>query len=161
MGGLVEAIYIAEKAGQPMCSVKTVKGEAYKGLVGDRHFRPRGGPASKGKRGEVQDITLVEAEVLTLLRDEYGIELAGVETRRNVLVRGVRLNDLIGKRFMLGGMLCEGTEVCQPCSHMQKKVGKPVLKPLVHRGGLRARIIESGTVRVGDTVEAVESIPVT
>ena len=69
------------------------------------------------------------------------------KTRRNVLVRGVRLNDLIGKRFRLGGLLCEGTEICEPCAHMQKKVGKPVLKPLVHRGGLRARILEGGTLR--------------
>ena len=161
MGGTVEGIYIAEQAGQPMCSVDVVVGEAYKGLVGDRHFRPRGGPSSKGKRGEVQDLSLVEAEVLELLRDEYGIELAGAETRRNVLVRGVRLNELIGKRFRLGGMLCEGTEVCQPCSHMQKKVGKPVLKPLVHRGGVRARILESGTVRVGDAIAVVEPAPAT
>ena len=161
MAGTVEGLYIAERAGQPMHSVEAVTGEAYKGLVGDRHYRPRGGPTSKGKRGEVQDLSLVEAEVLELLLDEHGIGLAGHETRRNVLVRGVRLNDLIGKRFKLGGLLCEGIEICQPCSHMQKKVGKPILKPLVHRGGLRARILESGIVRVGDSIAVVDPVPAT
>lgn len=161
MGGTVEGIYIAEQAGQPMRSVEAVSGEANRGLVGDRHFRVNGGRSGVGPRDDVDNLSLVEAEVLELLRDEYGIELAGAETRRNILVRGIRLNDLIGKQFRLGGMLCEGTEVCEPCSHMQKKVGKPVLKPLVHRGGLRARIVEGGTVRVGDSIAVVEVVPAT
>jgi len=144
-----------------MRSVEAVAGEANRGLVGDRHYREKGGRSSATRRDAVDNVSLVEAEVLELLRDEYGIELAGDETRRNVLVRGVSLNDLIGKRFRLGGLLCEGTEVCQPCSHMQAKVGKPILKPLVHRGGLRARILESGTVRVGDSIVLLEPVPAT
>jgi MOSC domain-containing protein YiiM len=156
LSGTVEAIYIAEAASQPMRSVPEVVGEAYRGLIGDRHYRANGGPEKPRPRGRnaTDDVTLVEAEALDVLRDDHGIELAGQETRRNVLVRGIRLNDLVGKRFRLGGLLCEGTEICEPCTHMQKKVGKPILKPLVHRGGLRARIIEGGAVRVGDAVQA-------
>lgn len=153
MAGMVEGIFIAEEPGQPMRSVSEVDGEAQRGLVGDRHYRQN---VNRKRPPRTDDLSLVEAEVLELLRDEYGIELAPDETRRNVLVRGVRLNDLIGRQFRLGDMLCVGIEVCEPCSHMQKKVGKPILKPLVHRGGLRARIMESGTVRLGDTVAAVE-----
>lgn len=156
MRGTVEQIYIAERPGQPMRSVDEVTGEAGRGLVGDRHYRPDGVPAL-GKRGEVRDLSLVEAEVLEALRDDHGIELAGHETRRNIVTRGVRLNDLIGRQFRLGTMLCEGTEVCEPCAHMQKKVGKPILKPLVHRGGLRARILSGGQLRVGDAIEVVEA----
>jgi MOSC domain-containing protein YiiM len=157
VGGTVEAIYVAERPGQPMRAVDAVVGEAHRGLLGDRHYRPNGGPEAKGRQGEVQDLTLVEAEVLQLLLDEHGIELSGPETRRNILVRGVRLNDLIGKQFRLGGLLCEGTEICEPCAHLQKKAGKPVLKPLVHRGGLRARILEGGTLRVGDEIAVLEA----
>jgi hypothetical protein len=116
VGGTVEAIYVAERPGQPMRAVDAVVGEAHRGLLGDRHYRPNGGPEAKGRQGEVQDLTLVEAEVLQLLLDEHGIELSGPETRRNILVRGVRLNDLIGKQFRLGGLLCEGTEICEPCA---------------------------------------------
>src|SRR5688572_17451502 len=111
MRGTVEQIFIAERPGQPMRLVDEVTGEVGRGLVGDRHYRPNGAPAL-GKRGEVKDLSLVEAEVLESLRDEHGIELAGSETRRNIVTRGVRLNDLIGRQFRLGGLLCEGVEIC-------------------------------------------------
>jgi MOSC domain-containing protein YiiM len=155
MRGTVEGIFIAERSGQPMRAVEEVVGAAGRGLLGDRHCRPADAPPpAPGER--VPDLSLVEVEVLESLRDEHGIELAPAETRRNLLTRGVRLNDLIGQRFWLGGLLCEGVEVCEPCVHVQRKVGKPILKPLVHRGGLRARILASGTVHVGDAIEAVE-----
>jgi MOSC domain-containing protein YiiM len=156
MRGTVEQIFIAERPGQPMRLVDEARGEAGRGLLGDRHCRPADAPPlAPGER--VPDLSLVEAEVLAMLRDEHGIELGGAETRRNVVTRGVRLNDLIGRQFRLGGLLCEGVEVCQPCAHMQQQVGKPVLKPLVHRGGLRARILVSGTAKIGDAIEAIEA----
>jgi len=157
MSGRVESIFIAERSGQPMRSVCEVVGEAGRGLLGDRHCRPADSPPLAPDE-RVPDVSLVEAEVLEALRLDHGIELSGAETRRNLVTRGVRLNDLIGRQFQLGGLLCEGVEVCQPCVHVQQKVGKPILKPLVHRGGLRARILASGTVRVGDRVQAVQAV---
>jgi len=164
MGGTVEGIYIAERSGQPMQPVAAVTGAAGRGLLGDRHCRPDPsavllpscGPEAPPHH-QVQDISLVEAEVLDLLREEHGIELAGEETRRNVVTRGVRLNDLVGRTFTLGGMLCEGVELCEPCVSIQRRTGKAVLKPLVHRGGLYARIVTGGTVRVGDSVVGIEA----
>ena len=69
--------------------------------------------------------------------------------------RGVRLNDLLGQRFRVGEILCEGTRLCEPCQHLVDLIGKPVLKPLVHRGGLRADILEDGEIRVGDPISLV------
>jgi hypothetical protein len=165
VSGIVEAIFIAEQSGQPMRSVADVVGAAGRGLLGDRHCRPDPEtplvpscpPSPSTQHHEVREISLVEAEVLDWLREEHGIELGGAETRRNVVTRGVRLNDLIGRRFTVGGLLCEGIEICQPCASIQRQAGKPVLKPLVHRGGLYARIVESGTASVGDTVAPVEA----
>lgn len=167
MSGMVEGIFIAERSGEPMRSVREVAGEAGRGLLGDRHCRPDPqailepscGPEAPPHH-QVQDLSLVEAEVLDALREEHGIELRGDETRRNVLTRGVRLNDLVGRRFRLGGLLCDGVELCEPCVSIQRQTGKPVLRPLVHRGGLYARIVQSGTVRVGDEIAAVEAVPV-
>lgn len=167
MGGVVEGIFIAERSGQPMRSVSEVVGEAGRGLLGDRHCRPdlqttlepSCGPSAPPHH-EVQDLSLVEAEVLDALLAEHGIELHGDETRRNVVTRGVRLNELVGRQFRLGGMLCEGVELCEPCVSIQRQTGKPVLKPLVHRGGLYARILRSGTVRVGDDIAVVETATV-
>ena len=156
MRGTVEEIFIAERSGQPMRAVAEVVGEAGRGLLGDRHCRPADAPPlAPGDR--VPDVSLVEAEVLEALLADHDIDLPAHQTRRNIVTRGVRLNELIGRRFRLGGMQCEGIEVCEPCVHVQRKVGKPILKPLVHRGGLRARIVAGGTLCLGDAIEAVEA----
>jgi hypothetical protein len=162
MGGVVEGIFIAERSGEPMQSVMEVTGEAGRGLLGDRHYRPDPQTILEPSCGpfapphhQVQDLSLVESEVLEAIHGEYGIELRGEETRRNFVTRDVRLNDLVGRQFQIGGLLCEGVELCEPCVSIQRQTGKPVLKPLVHRGGLYARIIASGTVRVGDEITAV------
>jgi MOSC domain-containing protein YiiM len=165
MRGVVEGIFIAERSGVPMQSVMEVAGEAGRGLLGDRHCRPDPrttlepscGPSAPPHHA-VQDLSLVEAEVLDALREEHGIELRGDETRRNFVTRGVRLNVLVGRQFRIGTMLCEGVELCEPCISIQQHTGKPVLKPLVHRGGLYARIVESGTVRVGDAISVAEAV---
>jgi MOSC domain-containing protein YiiM len=153
MSGIVVEIYIAERSGQPMRAMSAVEGAVGRGLIGDRHCRPVDAPPSM--EADLHNISLVEAEVLESLRVDHGIELDGAETRRNLVTRGVRLHELIGRQFRLGGLICEGVEVCQPCVHVQQKVGKPILRPLAHRGGLRARILASGVVRVGDAVEPI------
>ena len=164
MGGVVEGIFIAERSGEPMRAVTEVVGVAGRGLLGDRHCRPDPQTILEPSCGqsapphhEVQDLSLVEAEVLDALRDEHGIDLAGAETRRNLVTRGIRLNDLVGRQFMIGGLLCEGVELCEPCVSIQRQTGKPVLKPLVHRGGLYARIVSSGTIRLGDAIAVAEA----
>ena len=164
MGGVVEGIFIARRSGQPMQSVMEVTGAAGRGLLGDRHCRPDPGTRLDPSCGpyapphhEVQDLSLVEAEVLDALRDEHGIDLMAAETRRNLVTRGIRLNDLVGRQFTIGGVICEGVELCEPCVSIQRQTGKPVLKPLVHRGGLYARIVSSGTIRLGDAIAIVEA----
>jgi MOSC domain-containing protein YiiM len=150
--GRVEAICIAPAASVPMQDVTSIDAVVGVGLVGDRYaegigfYSPR--PTDPGAR----EVTLFEAEVLDLLRAEHGIEFAPSEHRRNVTVRGVKLGELLGERFGVGEVVLEGVKDCPPCEHLQQLVGKPVLQPLVNRGGLRARIIVGGTLRVGDSV---------
>jgi MOSC domain-containing protein YiiM len=136
----VEAITIGESdALRPVDSVSAVAG---KGLEGDRHFRPDG--ARPGGA-----ITLVEAEVL----EDVG--LSGPQSRRQVVTRGVRLNDLIGARFFVGEVECEGVEICEPCLHLQSLTRPGIIDDLAHRGGLNADILSSGTIFVGDAVTIV------
>ena len=80
--------------------------------------------------------------------------LAPGATRRNVTTRGVRLNELVGRRFWVGEVLCQGRQLCEPCRHLAELIGEPILKPLVHRGGLRADVILGGRIQAGDTVRA-------
>jgi MOSC domain-containing protein YiiM len=131
----VEAITIGESDTlRPVDSVNAVAG---KGLEGDRHYFA-GGARPGGA------ITLIEAEVL----EDVG--LSGPQSRRQVVTRGVRLNELVGKRFLVGGIECEGVELCEPCLHLQSLTRPGIIEDLLHRGGLNADIVTSGTISVGD-----------
>ena len=147
--GTVEAIFIAPQAEQLPAAVEAASAIAGKGLEGDRYF-DAGGTFSDYPNSEGRDITLIEAEAVEGLRDDTGIELDPAETRRNVLTRGVALNDLIGRRFMVGEAECIGRRLCDPCNHLQKLTRPGVLKGLVNRGGLRADILRGGLIKPGD-----------
>jgi MOSC domain-containing protein YiiM len=133
----VEAIAIGES--DALRLVDSVSAVAGKGLEGDRHFNARG--ARPGGA-----ITLIEAEVL----EDVG--LSGPQSRRQVVTRGVRLNDLIGRRFFVGEVECEGVEICEPCLHLQRLTRPRIIDDLLHRGGLNADVVSSGTIAVGDSV---------
>jgi len=121
------------------------------GLVGDRYAERRGHWSPTARRGD--QLTLVEAEVVESL-GAAGLALAPGETRRNVTTRGARLNDLIGRRFRIGEALLAGVRRCEPCSYLEGLLDRPVMIPLVHRGGIRAEILESGDITIGDPIRA-------
>jgi MOSC domain-containing protein YiiM len=119
--------------------VQVVDALAGKGLRGDRHFHQEG--AAPG-----QALTLIEAEALE------SVGLSGAGSRRQVVVRGVRLNDLVGRRFRVGDVECLGVELCEPCLHLQQLTRPGIIKELIYRGGLNADILNDGRISVGDAV---------
>jgi MOSC domain-containing protein YiiM len=135
-----------------MRAVSAAEAVEGRGLLGDRYERGAGTFSSKGGRG--YDLTLVEAEALEEL-SARGVELAPVKARRNLVVRGIALDDLIGQRFRVGEVECFGQRRCEPCSHLERLTRPGVLRGLVHRGGLRADVRSAGEIRVGDRVEAL------
>jgi MOSC domain-containing protein YiiM len=151
--GVVEAIHIASAPGAPTRPLDFARARAGVGLEGDRYA------AGKGHYADTRvsrDLTLIEAEAIEALERDHGIELAPGETRRNITTRDIRLNDLLGRRFWVGDVLCEGTRLCEPCQYLVDLTGKPLLRPLVHRGGLRADILRGGVIRQGDHVCAAD-----
>jgi MOSC domain-containing protein YiiM len=152
----VEAIHIAPRAGAPMQALEQVEAVAGHGLAGDRYLAGIGFYSPRPTDPGAREVTLFEAEVLDALRADHGIDLAAGEHRRNLTVRGVHLPELLGQRFLIGDVVLEGVKDCPPCEHLEGLVGKAVLQPLVDRGGLRARVVQGGTLRVGDvlTVQA-------
>jgi len=152
--GVVESIHITGGGGEPMRAVDRIRAIAGVGLEGDR-YALRAGHHSGDPRVD-RDVTLIEAEEIESLAAGSGIVLKPGETRRNVTTRGIRLNDLVGRRFRIGGVECEGTRLCEPCEYLTDLLGKPVLAPLVHRAGLRARILGTGEIARGDEVVAVD-----
>lgn len=154
--GRVEAIHIAPAAGAPMAALDRARVTAGSGIEGDRYATGRGHWSAIRRSGD--GLTLVEAEVIESLAREHGIVLRPGETRRNVTVRGVRLDGLIGRRFRLGTALFSGVRRCEPCSYLEGLVGAPVLHPLVHRGGIRVDVVEGGEFAVGDAIVPVEPV---
>ncbi|MBU6424015.1 MAG: MOSC domain-containing protein [Chloroflexi bacterium] len=136
-----------------MRSLPQVLAVAGVGLDGDRYATGRGYYSNDPEPG--REITLIEIEVLEALASEHDLHLAPAESRRNITTRGIRLDPLVGRRFLVGEVLCEGKRLCEPCEHLAELTGKAVVKPLVHRGGLRAAIVEGGIIRVGDAVRRV------
>lgn len=95
-------------------------------------------------------LTLIEAEVC----ETFAPPLGPNEHRRNVVTRGIRLNGLVGVEFMIGEVRCRGKRLCEPCRVIQGHADRPILRALVHRGGLRADIITDGEIAVGDAMRS-------
>jgi MOSC domain-containing protein YiiM len=147
--GTVEGIFTTAETGGDIEQRDDVEAVAKRGLRGDRYFSER-------ERDTGNHLTLIEREAVEAIERESGIELAPGEHRRNVETSDVALNHLVGERFRVGDAVCRGVELCEPCSYLQNMTEDGVLSALLHRGGLRAELLESGTVRVGDSVAVVE-----
>jgi MOSC domain-containing protein YiiM len=138
----VVAIHLGEAENPELWEVESVRAVAGKGLEGDRHYREQAKPG--------QALTLVEEE------NVQDVDLSPGATRRQLTTRGVRLNDLVGKRFRVGEVECYGVELCEPCLHLQQLTRPGIIKELVHRAGINADILTDGTISVGDAVEQLD-----
>jgi MOSC domain-containing protein YiiM len=154
--GRIDAIYIATKASAAQQSVASVELVAGAGIVGDRYYAEH-----STQRGT--NITLIEAEEIERFNAEHGANAPLHATRRNVVTRGVRLNELVGREFLIGSVRARGVELCEPCRILGGNLATPdvdvaaVVRAFVHRAGLRADLLSSGSVRVGDRVTAADA----
>ena len=145
----VRAIYVRATAdGEPVSLKRAMVGAT--GVEGDRYRNGTGTFYEKGKSG--QALTLIEEEALEALEAEHGIELSAAATGRNVVTRGVDLNELVGVRFRVGEVECVGDRLCDPCRPLERRTQEGVLEGLAGRGGLRADVLESGEIAVGDAI---------
>lgn len=149
----IEAIWISpghdfvgrwgqERLSHGIHAVDSVECRAGRGLVGDRYFDHK--PDFKGQ------VTFVSSEVIDAIAVELQIDrLDPSSVRRNILIRGLELGDLIGKRFLIQGVAFQGVEECAPCVWMNQAIGPGAHQLLRGRGGLRCRILSDGKLRVG------------
>jgi len=149
--GRVAGIFIAaEKEGplEPRDEAKAVPG---RGLEGDRYFA-KAGTYSKTD-GPHREVTFIESEAIAAAERDEKITIRPELTRRNILTEGVALNHLVGREFRVGELRFRGIRLCEPCRHMESLSGVAgARKALVHRGGLRAQVLDEGLLRVGDEV---------
>ena len=142
--GWVEEILVSPAAVSLPRSVTRVQAAAGRGLEGDRYHAGTGTWSNYPVRTGL-DLTLIEAEVLE------AVGLPGPQARRNLVTRGIRLNQLVGHHFRIGELDCYADRLCEPCTHISQLTGLSIAA-LLHRGGLRADILDDGAITIGDTI---------
>jgi MOSC domain-containing protein YiiM len=148
--GQLIGIFVASRKEENLQALDRVEAVPGRGLVGDRYFLKEG--TFSAKDGPDREVTLVEAEALESLARECQITLGPAQTRRNLLTRGVPLNHLVERAFTIGPVVLRGIRLCEPCGHLETLTCKGVTAGLIHRGGLRAQVIQGGILEVGATI---------
>ena len=149
--GTVELLAVAPAAEAPVQLLQVVRAMAGRGLEGDRYADGAGTFSPRGAHRPGYELTLIAAEVVEELTARDA-QLDFASTRRNVLTRGIDVNALVGREFTIGDVRCRGLRLAEPCAHLERIAGPGLLRPLIHRGGVRVDILTNGTMRVGSTI---------
>jgi MOSC domain-containing protein YiiM len=147
----VEQILVADSPTCPMCSRSEVWAVPGRGLEGDRYFAGTGSFSVHPQKPDFE-ITFIEKEKIDAFAQKSGLPFTAAHARRNIVTQGVDLNALAGRVFFVGAVRIGGIRLCEPCRYLAKTTFPETLTGLVHQGGLRARILSAGTIRVGDAI---------
>ena len=139
---------ITSKFGEKIISVENIEVILGKGILNDRHFSE-----NKSKK---EQISLIESENIDYYNNKSNTQIPYINFRRNVITKGIKLNDLVGKKIIIGSIKLLVHDLCRPCKHLQEMIGfDDILKEFLLKGGLRCEIINSGKISVGDKITRV------
>ena len=134
---------------QPINEVNSINVLANQGIVGDRHFNEFNDPYNQ--------LSLIESENIDYYNIKYGLNISYIDFRRNIITKGIQLNDLVGKKLLVGDVELEGIDLCRPCKHLSETLGQEnIIKEFLRRGGLRCKILTSSCIRVGDKISILK-----
>ena len=137
---------ITSNNNQNIEEVSSIEVLANQGIVGDRHFKEFNDPFNQ--------LSLIESENIDYFNIKYGLDIPYINFRRNVITKGIQLNDLIGKKLLVGDVELEGIDLCRPCRHLTKVLNQDkILKEFLRRGGLRCQILSSSNIKIGDEIK--------
>ena len=143
--GKVFKLGITKDNNKEIEEVNSIEVLANKGVVGDRRFDEYNDPYNQ--------LTLIEAENIDYYNTKYGLGISYKDFRRNIVTKGIQLNDLIGKKFTIGNVEVEGIDLCRPCKHLTEVLNQSnILKEFLRRGGLRCQILSSSKINIGDKI---------
>ena len=141
-------IGITANNNQPIREVNSIEVVANKGIVGDRHFHEFNDPYNQ--------LSLIESENIDEYNVRFNLNISYIDFRRNIVTKGIQLNDLIGKKLSVGNVKLEVIDLCRPCRHLTEMLNqKNVLKEFLRKGGLRCRILSSSSINVGDKINII------
>ena len=119
---------------------------ANKGVIGDRHFKDYNDPYCQ--------LSLIESENIDFYNTKYGLNISYIDFRRNIVTKGVKLNNLVGKKFYVGNVEVEGIDLCRPCRHLNESLNQEnIIKEFLRKGGLRCRILSSASIYINDLIK--------
>ena len=128
--------------------VESIEVLANKGVVGDRHFNNYNDPYCQ--------LSLIEAENIDEYNLKFGLNIPYLDFRRNIITKGIKLNDLVGKKLSIGNVEVEGIDLCRPCRHLTEMLDQEnILKEFLRKGGLRCQILSSSKIKVGDSIKVL------
>ena len=137
---------IASKNNQSIFEVNAIDVLAKKGIVGDRHFKEFNDPYNQ--------LSLIESENIDYYNIKYELNIPYIDFRRNIITKGIKLNDLVGKKLVIGDVELEGIDLCRPCRHLTEVLNQDnILKEFLRRGGLRCKVLSSSSIKVGDKIK--------
>ena len=124
-------------------SIEVIKS---KGILGDRYFHDYNDPYNQ--------ITLIESENINEYNTKHNLNIPYLDFRRNIVTKGIKLNDLINKKINIGKVILEGIDLCRPCKHIQEMLNRDnIIKEFMRKGGLRCQILSSGKINSGNMIE--------
>ena len=137
---------ITNKNNKKIIEVNSIEVLKNKGIIGDRHFDEFNDPYCQ--------LSLIESENIDLYNSKYNQNISYIDFRRNIITKGIRLNDLVNRKFFIGNVKVEGIDLCRPCRHLTEMLSQEnILKEFLRKGGLRCQILSSSTINVGDTIK--------
>ena len=137
---------ITKNNNQKIKEVNSIEVLANQGIIGDRHFKEFNDPYSQ--------LSLIESENIDYYNIKYGLDIPYIDFRRNIITKGIRLNDLIGKKFLVGEVELEGIDLCRPCRHLCELLDQDnIIKEFLRRGGLRCQILSSSSIEIGNKIK--------
>ena len=140
---------ITNKNNQQIKEVNSIDVLANQGVLGDRHFNEFNDPYNQ--------LSLIESESIDYYNIKYGLNIPYIDFRRNIITKGIQLNDLVGKKFQIGKVELEGIDLCRPCKHLSEVLQQDnIIKEFLRRGGLRCQILSSSSIEVGNKIKVLD-----
>ena len=136
---------ISTEHNQSINEVNSINVLANQGIVGDRHFKEFNNPYNQ--------LSLIESENIDYYNIKYSLNIPYINFRRNIVTKGIQLNDLVGKKILVGKVELKGIDLCRPCRHLSEVLGQEnIIKEFLRRGGIRCQILTSSSIKINDKI---------
>ena len=121
---------------------------AGKGVVGDRHFKDYNDPLNQ--------LSIIECENINEYNIKYNLNIPHLNFRRNIVTRGIKLNELVGKKISIGTVNLDVIDLCRPCRHLSEKLGRnDIIKEFLRKGGIRCQIMNDGKISLNNKIKII------